>query len=168
MILAIDPSISSSGYCVLTDKGEILKYGKVATDKKDFKSEDERMNQICNIFSNIVDNYKVTEVIMESQFVGGNVNTGMVLKKLIGTLARTFKELNYVSYVMPTAWRKVLLHSNKPVKKEDVFKWVEDNIDGFGKVVPSGKHKTDDVAESIGIAYAYINDRENMIKNSLY
>lgn len=168
IILAIDPSISSSGYCVITDKKEILKYGKVATNKKDFKSEDDRINHICNIFDNIVNKYKVNEVVMESQFVGNNVKTGMTLKKLTGALARTFKDLTPVSYVMPSAWRKALLQSSKPVKKEDVFKWVEANIEGLGKVVSKGVNKTDDVAESISIAHAYINDKENIVKKSLY
>ena len=29
IVLAIDVSLSSSGYCVITDKREIVKYGKV-------------------------------------------------------------------------------------------------------------------------------------------
>ena len=29
IVLAIDVSLSSSGYCIITDKKEILKYGKV-------------------------------------------------------------------------------------------------------------------------------------------
>ena len=50
IVLAIDVSLSSSGYCVITDKREIVKYGKVATNKKDFKSEHERMLHISKIF----------------------------------------------------------------------------------------------------------------------
>ena len=31
IVLAIDVSLSYSGYCVITDKREILKYGKVGS-----------------------------------------------------------------------------------------------------------------------------------------
>ena len=54
VILAIDTSLTSSGYCIGDDKGNIIKYGKVATDKKDFKDEETRMNHISNIFDDLI------------------------------------------------------------------------------------------------------------------
>ena len=171
VILAIDTSLASSGYCIGDDKGNIIKYGKVATNKKDFKDEETRMNHISNLFDNLIKKYNVNEIILEDPFVGKNAKGGMDLKKLQGYLGRTFKlyeNIKNVSRTTPAAWRKRLLHSTKKVNKEDVFKWVEENIDGFGKVIEKGVNKSDDKAEAIGIYYAYLNDRENMIKNSKY
>lgn len=167
ILLAIDPSISSSGYCIIKDN-ELIKYGKVSTNKKDFKSEDDRLNHISNIFSKIANEYKVDEVIMESQFIGGNAKTGMVLKKLIGALCRTFKDIPHVSYVLPSQWRKSLLHKNKAVKKEDVVEYIRNNIIDLGELKSTGVKKNEDIYESIGVAYGYLNDRENIIKNNLY
>ena len=168
IVLAIDVSLSSSGYCVITDKREILRYGKVATNKKDFKSEHERMLHISKIFENIIKEYNVDEVVMEEAFIGRNIKGGMALKKLQGYLCKTFKNIHHVSTVTPAAWRKALLNSNKAVKKEDVIKYIRENVIDIGELKSSTKMKNEDTYESIGLAIGYLNDRENIIKNNLY
>ena len=168
VILAIDTSISSSGFCIMNEKKELLKYGKVTTDKKKFKSEHDRMNYIANVFENMIEKYNINEVIMEDAFVGKNAKGGLALKRLQGYLGRTFKELDHVSTVTVAAWRKALLHSTKKVDKEDVVEYVRENIIDLGELKSSTKSKNEDTYESIGICIAYLNDRENMIKKSLY
>lgn len=166
-ILAIDPSISSSGYCIVVNE-KIIKYGKIMSNKKNFKSEDERLNYISDEFQKLIQEYSITDVVMESQFIGKNVSTGMSLKKLIGALCRTFKDIPYVSYIAPTSWRKILIRSNTNVKKEHIIKYIRENIIDIGEVKLSGVKKNDDIYEAIGIAYAYLNSKDKIIKNNLY
>lgn len=141
-------------------------YGKITTNKKDFESEDNRINYICDAFKKIVDDYEVNEIVIEDQFIGKNVSSGLKLKKLVGALCRTFRDLPK-SYVTPSQWRKAFLNSTKAVNKEDVFKYAIENLP-FEQVIRSGKYKNDDIIEAVAIGLGYLNKREEFMKGSKY
>ncbi|MGL4451120.1 MAG: crossover junction endodeoxyribonuclease RuvC [Sarcina sp.] len=168
MILGIDVSLASSGYGVVDNEGNLIHYGKVRTEKKDFKTENDRINHIANIFKNIVDKYNITDVLMEDAFIGNNAAGGMALKKLQGALIRTFKDLDNCCTITVASWRKLLLKSKKAVKKEDVFEYVRKNIIDIGEVITEGAKKNDDVYEGIAISKTYHCNKEDIIESNLY
>lgn len=168
VILGIDVSLASSGFGIIDENGQLIKYGKVRTDKSKFISENDRINYICDIFKNLVNEYNVTDVLLEDAFVGKNRAGGMSLKKLQGALIRAFKELDNCCCIPVASWRKSLLKSTKKVDKEDVVKYIRANIIDLGKLISKGVKKNDDTYEGIGISFAYLYDKDNIIKKNKY
>ena len=52
ILLSLDVSISSTGYAIF-EENDLVTYGKIITKKKDFETEDLRINYICDIIKEI-------------------------------------------------------------------------------------------------------------------
>ena len=100
--------MASTGYSIFNN-GSLIKYGKIPTSAKGFKSEDLRINHIVNVIENIINEYKVDKVVCEDQFTSVNPKTTLTLRKLIGAIVRmTYEHDIDISYYYPAQWRKIL------------------------------------------------------------
>ena len=160
ILLSLDASISSTGYAIF-DEGKLVTYGKIVTEKKKFKTEDLRINHICDEIKELLLNYKIDEVVCENQFVSVNKSTILILRKLIGAIVRTINEFNIeMIYYSPAQWRSLLkINSGKSIdKKEKAYRFlVNNNIIDF-KFIPKGVKKNDDIIDAICIGIAYIKE----------
>ena len=164
ILLSLDASISSTGYAIF-DGNELILYGKIATKKKDFKTEDLRINYICDEIKKIITNYNINNIVCENQFVSVNKSTILLLRKLIGAIVRTVNEFNIeITYYSPAQWRGILgINSGKSTdKKKKAYDYlIRKNIIDF-EFIPKGVKKNDDVVDAICIGIAYIKDKGEM------
>ena len=108
ILLSLDASISSTGYAIF-DEDKLIKYGKIVTKKDKFKTEDLRLNFICDEIEQLIIEYEIDEIICEDQFTSINSKTILILRKLIGSVMRTANRFDInVHYYLPNQWRKIL------------------------------------------------------------
>ena len=154
--------MASTGYSIFND-GNLVKYGKIPTAAKSFKTEDLRINHIVNIIENIINEYKVDKVVCEDQFTSVNPKTTLTLRKLIGAIVRmTYERDIDISYYYPSSWRKILgINKGKAKdKKIAAYNYLFENGIFTDKFIASGVKKNDDIVDSICIGIAYL--KENL------
>ncbi|MCC0783502.1 crossover junction endodeoxyribonuclease RuvC [Clostridioides sp. ES-S-0108-01] len=158
MVLALDVSMSSTGWAVINRNKEILKYGKIVTKKDKFDTEDERMCHICNVIQELISTYNIQIVLVEDQFTSRNSKTILSLRKLLGAIMRTVKLNNIeIEYMYPVSIRKYLMNSGKS-KKEEVANYLRKNIIDIGEYIDrTCKAKTSDIYDAIALGIAYLN-----------
>lgn len=162
-ILALDLSITSTGYSIVSIEGKdkntckVKKWGKIETKPKDFKNEDLRINYIVDTISDIIkDSGEIDILAVENQFISPRANTIMILRKLLGAVCRmSYKEYGLeVMYIAPTSVKKFITGSGK-AKKDDVAKVIRENYIDIGEYSDStGKKKTSDIYDAISVAIA--------------
>ncbi len=158
MVLALDVSMSSTGWAVINRNKKVLEYGKITTKKDKFKSEDERMCYICNTIQELIITYNIQIVLVEDQFTSRNSKTILSLRKLLGAIMRTVKLNNIeIGYMYPASIRKYLMNSGK-AKKEEVATYIRENIIDIGEYIDrTCKAKTSDIYDAISLGIAYLN-----------
>ena len=77
ILLSLDASISSTGYAIFEGE-QLIKYGKIVTKKDKFKTEDLRLNHICNEIEQLIIKYEIDELVCEEQFTSVNSKTILV------------------------------------------------------------------------------------------
>ena len=152
----------STGYSIFND-GNLVKYGKIPTAAKSFKTEDLRINHIVNIIENIINEYKVDKVVCEDQFTSVNPKTTLTLRKRIGAIVRmTYEDNIDISYYYPAQWRKILgINKGKAKdKKLAAYNYLFENGIFTDKFIQSGVKKNDDIVDSICIGTAYLKENK--------
>lgn len=159
-ILALDPSLSSTGFALFNTKTkkELITQGKITTNNKD--SRDVRIQNIIYLLSS---EFKtdLDAVILEDGYVGTNASSSLKLAELRGALIFFYKYNNIdVIHRLPTEIRKNFgLKGN--AKKEDVAKEV---LKYYPKLIndvgpysdKANKQKTSDIYDAISIGLSYI------------
>lgn len=176
MVLALDASLSSTGFAVVRNDFALFEFGKITTKKqvvkkkkeetttkkkaKPRKTLEERIaeqvdedNRIFYISSNIMelfDKYKIDAVTMEGQFAYQNVKTALQLSRLRGALMMACK-LKGVSleYPEPSVIREQLM-GNGDATKEEVADYIIE------------MYKDNENVKALGP----FNDKQNKGKNS--
>ncbi|MCC0682493.1 crossover junction endodeoxyribonuclease RuvC [Clostridioides sp. ES-S-0005-03] len=158
MVLALDVSMSSTGWAVINRNKKVLEYGKITTKKDKFKSEDERMCYICNTIQELIITYNIQIALVEDQFTSRNSKTILSLRKLLGAIMRTVKLNNIeIEYMYPVSIRKYLMNNGK-AKKEEVATYIRKNIIDVGEYIDRNcKVKTSDIYDAIALGIAYLN-----------
>ncbi|MCC0662483.1 crossover junction endodeoxyribonuclease RuvC [Clostridioides sp. ZZV15-6597] len=158
MVLALDVSMSATGWAIINSNKEVLEYGKIVTKKENFDTEDERMCHICNAIQEIITSHNIQIVLVEDQFTSRNSKTILSLRKLLGAIMRTVKLNNIeIEYMYPVSIRKYLMNSGK-AKKEEVAVYVRENIIDIGEYIDrTCKAKTSDIYDAIALGIAYLN-----------
>lgn len=160
MILALDPSLSCTGVCIMDQDLNVQFITKITTTSK--LDEDDRIFKICNDIDTIIKEHKVTGVVLEGQFYCRNAKTTMQLSRLRGAIS--FVVCNNklkTTYMQPTTVKMIVAGSGKATKEE-----VADNIvnrykdsEWINSLIPfcdkSCKDKNSDIYDSISIALAY-------------
>ena len=159
MLLSLDTSLSSTGYAIFNDEGELIKYGRVQTEKKDYPTEDIRINTMCNMIEYIIIEYNIDKIVCEDQFTSVNAKTILLLRKLVGAIMRTANKFGIdVEYYYPQTWRRHL-GINKGKSKEKkllAYEYVTSQGIDIGEFKPTGVNKNDDIADAICIGFAYL------------
>jgi len=151
MILAIDPSLVSTGVCVMADDGQIELYKTIKT-KKDGDNYYERVNHICNeIFHTPVDLLEGTDFVIENQYLGVSPKVYGDLCGLRAAIVNTmrFDMYSFQEY-QPAEWRKIV-----DLKKQKGEDWKQLAVDFVNeKYNLELKYSENDIADAILIALA--------------
>lgn len=171
-VLALDLSISSTGYCVISS-GKIIKCDRIVTEKKDKVSdkvkegysnffvslnEDERIYYISSVIDEITKEYNINDYVIEDQYIGNNPKTGLSLSKLKGAIIYIGMN-NYINihHMKPTEVRVSLMGKGSADKKM-VADFIKDNYYDAGEFHDKkGRKKTDDMYDAIGCGIALLN-----------
>lgn len=162
MILALDASISSTGYAVINYDTSLIEFDKITTKPKN--NEDDRIFKIADEISKIINKYNIKTVILESQFLGRNVKTAMQLSRLRGAIIYVCKLDNAtLIHLQPSEIRKHLFNNGR-ASKEEVAEFIKAYYREDMRVNLLGefndrqcKAKNSDIYDAISIALAYCN-----------
>ena len=108
-LLALDQSSRITGWAVF-DGDKLIAYGKISVDDPDIG---ERLYKIKTQVIELIDKYKITEVVFEDiqlqTNVVQNVRTFKVLAEVFGVLYETFTELELPNEaVLAASWKSTL------------------------------------------------------------
>lgn len=159
MVLSLDTSLASTGYCIGDREGNIVTYGKIPTNAKDFENEDFRMNYVCDEVDKLIKEYNIKEMVAEDQFQSVNAKTILCLRKLIGGIMRVAYLNNIpITYYYPTQWRKKLgINQGKAKdKKLMAYNYLIEHSISIGEFKTTGKNKNDDIVDATCIYLAHI------------
>ena len=155
-LLSLDMSTKSTGYAIYKHN-KLIQYNYISASSSDlFNRIKVMLNSINKILSQNLDLQYVImqEVRQEGKFI--NIKTYKALMYLQGCLQmiihEKFKHLQ-TDFMYPSQWRRVCKIKQgpsikRPQQKEYDIQWVKDN---FNIIV------NDDIADAIGLGYAYIN-----------
>lgn len=160
-ILSIDPSLSSTGYCIIDSLDRsIIEINRITTSDKN-GDENQRIFLITMAIEQIIKDYDVKEMALEDgfvQFAGSSLKLG----KLRGALIFNAMKLDIPVYSQkPKETRKNLgLEGN--AKKEEVankiielYPYLKNTIGEYND--KTGKNKTSDMYDSVCIGIAHLN-----------
>lgn len=166
-ILAVDPSLTSTGYALLdADTDKIIAKGKINVSK-DY-NVDTRIQLIVHelsmVLTNNLKNVKsdLLCLTMEDGFVGTNARGSLNLAELRGAIIFYFMENGFeVFHNKPSEIRKNLgLKGN--AKKEEVAARIQEIYPDLEKDIgpysdKNNKGKTSDIYDAISIGLSYLN-----------
>ena len=148
VILSIDASLSSSGWCVCDEKFNLIKVGKIQTEK----TTDKRYLYIYNEYKKLFKKYKPTIVKMEDGFCGVNLKAGLQLAEVRGLIKTLADKYNATLYTYPPQSIKKAIAGSGKATKEDVYNtlckiYTDSKIyQSIGEFCSkSGKNKTEDI-----------------------
>lgn len=84
MILGIDPGLANTGWAVLADEHSLIKCGCLVTKIKD--STAERLLKIYEEIDNLIKQYGIGELAIESLFFAKNEKSAMKVAEAIGVI----------------------------------------------------------------------------------
>ena len=162
-ILAIDPSLNSSGYCILNnDDGSVIRLGRIVPGLKMLGSE--KIGFIYKELRDIIIDEDPALIVCEDQFVKLNAQTLMKLSHVRGVimLLSNIMDIPMVMY-SPAEIKKCITGSGKSTK-EYVYQilkveYVNDPNTQLwlqsASLITQGKEKNDDVSDAIAIAITH-------------
>ena len=154
-ILSIDASTKSTGYAIYKHN-KLVQYNYITSTSNDlFNRIKVMVQEIDKVLSNNLDlEYVILQQVRQQGFV--NVKTYKALMYLQGCIQllihQKYKHLQ-TDFLYPSTWRKVCQIKQgrgvqRATQKQLDIKWVKDNF---------GIQVNDDIADAIGLGYAYIN-----------
>lgn len=159
-ILALDLSTRSTGWAVF-EETELIDYGCITASSSDLIN---RIHKIINGLDVVLDKYEIDKIVVEEvrpEMGTQNIKTHRALMWLQGAVAIFIHEkcgkLD-IEYLYPNQWRKLCgIKTGSGVRRESLKpKDIAFVKDKYNIVV------NDDIADAIGIGYAY----SNVINNS--
>lgn len=168
MLLALDPSLSSTGYAVF-DNDKIFNKGRYQTTAD--QDTDTRILNITYFVKGLLYIYNVDVAILEDGFIGFSGKTSLQLAQLRGALINTLLSNSIkVIHQQPKLIRKNFGLSGN-AKKEEVANRVlllyPNLLNEIGPYSDkAGKNKTSDIYDAISIGLSYINKRDENVKSN--
>lgn len=154
-ILSLDASTKSTGYAIYKHN-KLVQYNYITSTSSDlFNRIKVMVKEIDNILSSNPDlEYVILQQVKQQGFV--NVKTYKALMYLQGCIQLLIHQKHkhlQTDFLYPSSWRKVCKIKQgrgvqRTAQKELDIQWVKDNF---------GIEVNDDIADAIGIGYAYIN-----------
>ena len=164
MILSLDLSTKSSGIAIFDNDKKLIDYTCITASSTDLVKRIYKIINDLKLFCQKYDN--IDKVVIEevrpegNQYGVGNQKTHKALMYLQAALV-FFMHDNYpkvkIEYLYPSEWRsRCGLHTGRGIKREELKKA---DI-AFVKRVYNIE-VNDDIADAIGIGYAYLSPEEN-------
>lgn len=161
-VLALDPSLSSTGYSIIDSKTKkILVKGKIQTKRTtiNINCTDDRIQEIIRFLEQYNDMIDV--IILEDGFIGKGRQSSMAICELRGALIAYYKYNKYAVIHEPPSMIRKNFGLKGNAKKEEVAQEVlkyypnlESEIGVYSD--KNNKDKTSDIYDSISIALSYI------------
>lgn len=166
--LAIDASLSSTGWAVLNENNDVINCGKICTKKNDkmdaIEDEDNRINFISKqLLSICLNNNVQARAVEEAQFMYKNSKTGMQLSRLRGGISVLLSLANIkIKYIPPTVIKKIITGSGNAEKEEVADAIIKRykhneivrNIGPYSDKQTKKIEKTSDIYDAISIGLA--------------
>lgn len=159
-IIAIDPSLSGTGWAIIDSNGVLINQGKITSNKED--NDFKRIYDVTNALVKESKNYNLEEGIIEAQWGGKNVKTQNLLVALKGAIVYGLLNAGLtVSEVYPSSWRSHL--GLKKKDKNDDWKQISvDHVNSLNILDFQLKKADNDIADAICIGLAFIKQNENI------
>ena len=163
-ILSIDASTKATGWAIFNDH-ELVDYGIVTATSTDLIK---RLHKITNDLKPIIEKYDIKKVILEEvrpEMGTQNIKTHRALMWLQGALATMLHDdynfsLDDIVYLYPSEWRKVCgIKTGSGVRRESL----KPKDIAFVKQTYN-INVNDDIADAIGIGYAYAKTNLNRLE----
>lgn len=160
-VLAIDPALSTTGYAVIDQHGELVYINKFTTPNS--ISTDERIRLIIAKLYSITQQLTVKYIVLEDGYTGQNSKTSLQLATLRGAIIGVFQHRGFqVYHMLPTQIRKALGCKGN-ANKEQVAQKVSEIYKNNYKLNIIGpysdkqnKNKTSDIYDAISIGVAFL------------
>lgn len=148
VILSLDVSAASTGWCVMSDKNR--SYGLITTKPKFNRSQ--RLNIFRKALTKILKDYNPTHIVIEDTYSGLNKKTLKILSEFAGVAKEACQAVcNIDPYVISTNTVKAYF---KVKGKEDLFYFMLDVLDFEDKGLTF--EKDNDIIDSIAQAMCYL------------
>ena len=152
--------MSSSGYSIVTQDKKVIKYGKINTNKEDFKDDVERLTHICNTLEDIIKPYDIKLCILEDSIPVRNSKSVLQLNILKGMIIRSLQKNGIkTKLIYPTTVKKMVT-GNGRATKEVIAQTVQKDLIDIGKYSDKQtkkQEKTSDIYDSLALVLAYLN-----------
>lgn len=163
-ILAVDPSLTSTGYCVLNENKEIEDINKIVSSTKN-GTENQRINNILRTLDIIVNIHSITEIAIEDGFTGPNKKGSLSLAKLRGAIVGYFEMKGCTVDESEPKSTRVNLGLKGNASKEEVAEYIVNLYPELINIIgpysdKNNKKKTSDMYDSVCIGLAYLNKQE--------
>lgn len=163
-IMGVDGALASSGVALLnTAANEVEWLVKITTTAcKATPNESSRLKQIYGEFTALLVLLTPDVVVMENQHVGKNAKTALGLARARGVMQLACAVLNIPVFTVEPTTVKLAVAKYGKASKEDVQKSIvalyghDANVQNtLSVIIPTGKNKTDDMADALAIAHTY-------------
>lgn len=141
MILGIDPGLANLGWAVMNEE-ELVEYGCIETRARE-KSED-RLDYIFGKVEELLDKYKVNEVVMESLYFAKNAKSAIKVAEVMGVVKVCAKRNGVKVYEYTPLQIKTALTGYGRATKDQVEDMVKRLLDRDEPIRPD--HASDAVA----------------------
>ena len=163
-ILAVDPSLTSTGYCVLTKDKKIKEIHRIVSTTKD-GTENQRIHNILYELDKMVKYYNITEIAIEDGFTGPNKKGSLGLAKLRGAIVGYFEMKGCIVDESEPKSTRVNLGLKGNASKEEVAEYIINLYPELINIIgpysdKNNKKKTSDMYDSVCIGLAYLNKQE--------
>lgn len=159
LILGLDCSTTSTGWCIMTPNGDLIKYGCIKPDK-DAPAID-RIIEIIDGITKVINENKPYLIIEED--VPPAISNSMTVKTLStlkgGMLGLAHSNGIPVRFILPNIWQSALkILKSKGSTKEQSINFVNVHYNTKFKYVSEKSIKNeDDMTDAICLVYYYIN-----------
>lgn len=163
-ILAVDPSLTSTGYSVLTEDKQIREIHRIASTTKD-GTENQRIHNILSELDRMVKYYNITEIAIEDGFTGPNKKGSLSLAKLRGAIVGYFGMKGCIVDESEPKTTRVNMGLKGNASKEEVAEYIINLYPELISIIgpysdKNNKSKTSDMYDSVCIGLAYLNKQE--------
>jgi crossover junction endodeoxyribonuclease RuvC len=165
-VMGIDGALGSTGIAVL-DGNTVTQITKIRTIKgKKTPDESSRLKQIADELEALLVFYKPDIVIMENQHVNKlNPKTSLGLARVRGVvqLVCAFHHIPFCTVEPNEVKKKVTGKGNakKELVQESIVELYKDQPivqSVLSNIIPTGKNKTDDMADALAIVHTYVSE----------
>jgi crossover junction endodeoxyribonuclease RuvC len=164
VVMGVDGALGTTGIAILAD-GVVNQITKIRTAKlKATPDESSRLKQIADEFQTLLMFHNPTVVIMENQHVNKlNPRTSLGLARVRGVIQLMCALRNIPFFTLEPSEIKKQVTGKGNAKKEIVQEKIvelykdQDIVQRvLSKIIPTGKNKTDDMADALAIAHTYV------------